>query len=156
MRSWNARVGSPPWWWRRPGTIAPRYGSASSRGFRQPRGDAVEERRPPLVPARARARGFSGHGAGGLGLGDRRSGARRPRLRAPGLPRGPRRASASPPGPTASGGRARLLRPEHPWGPFVLYHQPVISNEPTVRRAIDADAEAIAALFTAEGSPAGT
>ena len=57
--------------------------------------------------------------------------------------------------PTAIGGSARLLRPEHPWGPFVLYHQPVISNEPTVRPAIDADAEAIAALFTDEGYPAG-
>ena len=67
----------------------------------------------------------------------------------------PDSASASPSRPTAIGGRARLLRPEHPWGPFVLYHQPVISNEPTVRPAIDADAEAIAALFTDEGYPAG-
>src|SRR3972149_335862 len=91
MRSWNARGGAPPWWGRRPGTIAPRYGSASSRGFRQTRGDAVEERRPALVPARARARGFSGHGAGGLGLGGPRAGGGRPRLRAAALPRGPRR-----------------------------------------------------------------
>lgn len=67
----------------------------------------------------------------------------------------PDSASASPSRPTAIGGRARLLRPEHPWGPFVLYHQPMTSQEPTVRPAIDADAEAIAALFTDEGYPAG-
>lgn len=67
----------------------------------------------------------------------------------------PDSASASPSRPTAIGGWARLLKPGHPWGPFVLYHQPVISNEPTVRPAIDADAEAIAALFTDEGYPAG-
>lgn len=52
------------------------------------------------------------------------------------------------------GGRSRLARPPYPWGPFLLYHQPM-STGPTIRPASDADAEAIATLFTDEGYPAG-
>lgn len=52
------------------------------------------------------------------------------------------------------GGRSRLVRPRYPWGPFVLYHQPMTTG-PTIRPANDADAEAIATLFTDEGYPAG-
>ncbi|MET1232040.1 MAG: GNAT family N-acetyltransferase [Candidatus Limnocylindrales bacterium] len=52
------------------------------------------------------------------------------------------------------GGWSRLLPPEDAWGPFVLYHQPM-TTEPTIRPATDADAEAIATLFTDEGYPAG-
>ena len=52
------------------------------------------------------------------------------------------------------GGQSRLLRPADPWGPFVLYHQAMTAG-PTVRPASDADAEAIATLFTDEGYPAG-
>jgi GNAT superfamily N-acetyltransferase len=59
-----------------------------------------------------------------------------------------------PPGSDPLGGRSRLLRPATRGGPFVLYHQPM-SNEPTIRAAVDADAEAIATLFTDEGYPAG-
>jgi GNAT superfamily N-acetyltransferase len=58
--------------------------------------------------------------------------------------------------PTADplGGRSRLVRPRYPWGPFVLYHQPMTTG-PTIRPATNADAEAIATLFTDEGYPAG-
>ena len=52
------------------------------------------------------------------------------------------------------GGRSRLVRPALAWGPFVLYHQPMTTG-PTIRPATDADAEAIATLFTDEGYPAG-
>ena len=52
------------------------------------------------------------------------------------------------------GGQSRLVRPADPWGPFVLYHQAMTAG-PTVRPATDADAEAIATLFTDEGYPAG-
>jgi ribosomal protein S18 acetylase RimI-like enzyme len=52
------------------------------------------------------------------------------------------------------GGRSRLVPPIDPWGPFVLYHQPMTTG-PTIRPATDADAEAIATLFTDEGYPAG-
>ena len=52
------------------------------------------------------------------------------------------------------GGLSRLVRPALAWGPFVLYHQPMTTG-PTIRAASDADAEAIATLFTDEGYPAG-
>ena len=52
------------------------------------------------------------------------------------------------------GGQSRLVHPADPWGPFVLYHQAMTAG-PTVRPATDADAEAIATLFTDEGYPAG-
>ena len=59
--------------------------------------------------------------------------------------------------PTRSplGGTCRLERPLHPWGPFVLYHPAMSTTEPTTRLATEADADAIAALFTDEGYPAG-
>jgi hypothetical protein len=56
--------------------------------------------------------------------------------------------------PDSLGGQSRLVRPAEPWGPFVLYHQTMTAG-PTVRPATDADAEAIATLFTDEGYPAG-
>ena len=52
------------------------------------------------------------------------------------------------------GGLSRLVRPVRAGGPYVLYHQPMTTG-PTIRPAADADAEAIAALFTDEGYPAG-
>ena len=52
------------------------------------------------------------------------------------------------------GGWSRLVPPINPWGPFVIYHQPMTTG-PTIRPATDADAEAIATLFTDEGYPAG-
>ena len=67
---------------------------------------------------------------------------------------------ASEPGPLLPplgdpfGGRSRLVRPALAWGPFLLYHQPMTTG-PTIRAAADADAEAIATLFTDEGYPAG-
>jgi ribosomal protein S18 acetylase RimI-like enzyme len=64
-------------------------------------------------------------------------------------PRGDLLAAAS-----ALGGRSWLARPAHPWGPFLLYHQ-AMESESTIRDATDADAEAIAGLFTDEGYPAG-
>lgn len=61
---------------------------------------------------------------------------------------------ATPASRSALGGRASLARPERPWGPFVLYHQ-AVASETTIRPATEADAEAIANLFTDEGYPAG-
>jgi ribosomal protein S18 acetylase RimI-like enzyme len=55
---------------------------------------------------------------------------------------------------SALGGRSWLARPAHPWGPFLLYHQ-AMETEATIRDATDADAVAIAGLFTDEGYPAG-
>jgi GNAT superfamily N-acetyltransferase len=55
---------------------------------------------------------------------------------------------------SALGGRSWLARPPHPWGPFLLYHQ-AMESESTIRDATEADAEAIAGLFTDEGYPAG-
>jgi GNAT superfamily N-acetyltransferase len=55
---------------------------------------------------------------------------------------------------SALGGRSWLARPPSPWGPFLLYHQ-AMESESTIRDATDADAEAIAGLFTDEGYPAG-
>ncbi len=65
-------------------------------------------------------------------------------------PRSPQLAATGDP----LGGQSRLVRPADPWGPFVLYHQAMTAG-PTVRPATDADAEAIATLFTDEGYPAG-
>jgi ribosomal protein S18 acetylase RimI-like enzyme len=56
--------------------------------------------------------------------------------------------------PDALSGVSRLARPARASGPFVLYHQPMTTG-PTIRAATDADAEAIATLFTDEGYPAG-
>jgi GNAT superfamily N-acetyltransferase len=66
----------------------------------------------------------------------------------------PRKAAQLAATPDPLGGQSRLVRPAEPWGPFVLYHQTMTAG-PTVRPATDADAEAIATLFTDEGYPAG-
>jgi len=58
------------------------------------------------------------------------------------------------PRPDPLGGQSRLVRPARAWGPFVLYHL-AMTTGPTIRAATDADAEAIATLFTDEGYPAG-
>ncbi|MFI5255435.1 MAG: GNAT family N-acetyltransferase, partial [Candidatus Limnocylindrales bacterium] len=68
-----------------------------------------------------------------------------------GPPPGPAARTA---GPFALGGQATLVRPARPWGPFLLYHQ-AVATDTTIRPATEADAEAIANLFTDEGYPAG-
>ena len=72
----------------------------------------------------------------------------------PGDVGGPRVAGLLAPMGDPLGGWSRLVPPINPWGPFVIYHQPMTTG-PTIRPAIDADAEAIATLFTDEGYPAG-
>jgi ribosomal protein S18 acetylase RimI-like enzyme len=67
---------------------------------------------------------------------------------------GPPPQAGLPAGASALGGRSWLARPVHPWGPFLLYHQ-AMESESTIRDATEADAEAIAGLFTDEGYPAG-